>query len=105
LYIISASRTGILILMAKRLELHCIVLYLYLQDIGRPRTYLCSQEYYSGVDLVEPTEENLLICCPTVLGFGFGEKMWGRSACILRHHVRLIPCIAEFAVDGIREIE
>jgi hypothetical protein len=45
-------------------------------------------------DSIEPaelTEDDLLICCPTVLGFSFGEKMWGEStSCIILQDIRLI---------------
>jgi hypothetical protein len=33
----------------------------------------------NGVEPAELTEKDLLICCPTVLGFSFGEKVWGKS--------------------------
>jgi len=32
-----------------------------------------------GVEPAEITKDDLLICCPTVLGFSFGEKQWGES--------------------------
>jgi hypothetical protein len=36
-----------------------------------------------GVEAAELTDDDLLICCPTVLGFSFGEKQWGESiSCI-----------------------
>jgi hypothetical protein len=37
-----------------------------------------------GVEPAELTEDDLLICCPTVLGFSFGEKQWGES--VFLHH-------------------
>ncbi len=32
-----------------------------------------------GVEPAELAEDDLLICCLTVLGFSFGEKKWGES--------------------------
>jgi hypothetical protein len=29
------------------------------------------------IEPAELAEDDLLICCPTVLGFSFGEKVWG----------------------------
>jgi hypothetical protein len=44
-----------------------------------------------GVEPAEITEDDLLICCPTVLGFSFGEKKWGEStSCIILQDIRLI---------------
>lgn len=30
-----------------------------------------------GIEPVELKEDELLICCPTVPGFSFGDKLWG----------------------------
>jgi hypothetical protein len=44
----------------------------------------------NGIEPAELTEDDLLICCPTVLGFSFGEKIWGESiSCIILQDVRL----------------
>ena len=44
-----------------------------------------------GIKPAELTEDDLLICCPTVLGFSFGEKQWGEStSCIILQDIRLI---------------
>ena len=44
-----------------------------------------------GIEPAELTEDDLLICCPTVLGFSFGEKQWGEStSCIILQDIRLI---------------
>lgn len=32
----------------------------------------------TGIELVELKDDELLICCPTVLGFSFYDKLWGK---------------------------
>jgi hypothetical protein len=44
---------------------------------GSPPGYRSSQVKSDGVEPAELTEDDLLICCPTVLGLSFGEKIWG----------------------------
>jgi hypothetical protein len=36
-----------------------------------------------GVELDDLTEGDFLVCCPTVLGFSFGDKLWGESRPLL----------------------
>jgi hypothetical protein len=58
------------------------------------------------VEPAELTEDDLLICCPTVLGFSFGEKLWGAFYLIYSNiDISLTPNAAEFAVAGIKEVE
>ena len=40
---------------------------------------LRAQVKSDGVEPAELTEDDLLICCPSVLGFSFGEKKWEES--------------------------
>ncbi|KAG9228673.1 hypothetical protein BJ875DRAFT_388912 [Amylocarpus encephaloides] len=47
-----------------------------------------SQVKSDGVEPYDLKEDDFLICCPTVLGFSFDEKLW-----------------AEFSVDGIEDIK
>lgn len=58
---------------------------------------------------VEPAElrrDDLIICCPTVLGFSFGEKLWGEFYLTYSDiDIPLTSNAAEFAVADIREIE
>jgi hypothetical protein len=35
---------------------------------------------YRKVETAEMTEDDFLICCPTVLGFSFADKRWGKLA-------------------------
>jgi hypothetical protein len=59
-----------------------------------------------GVEPADLTEDDLLIYCPTVLGFSFSEKQWGESiSCIILQDIRLIQDTAEFAVADIEDIE
>jgi hypothetical protein len=32
-----------------------------------------------GIEPVELKDDELLICCPTVPGFSFGDKLWGET--------------------------
>ncbi|PMD21103.1 P-loop containing nucleoside triphosphate hydrolase protein [Hyaloscypha hepaticicola] len=62
-------------------------------DVTRPNQLppgwsSCTVVKSNGIEPAELTEDDLLICCPTVLGFSFGEKIW-----------------AEFAVADIEHIE
>lgn len=36
-----------------------------------------------NVQLDDLTEGDFLVCCPTVLGFSFGDKLWGESCSLL----------------------
>ena len=73
---------------------------------GLPPGYGPSQVKSNGVEPAELTEDDLLICCPTVLGFSFGEKLWGEFYLIYSDiDIPLTSNAAEFAVADIKEIE
>jgi hypothetical protein len=62
----------------------------------------------NGVTPAEIDEEDLLICCPTVLGFSLGDKLWCKT--IFLCHCMLISTlkhksIVEFAVADIKDIK
>ena len=58
------------------------------------------------VKLAKLTEDDLLICCLTVLGFSFGEKLWGEFYLIYSDiDILLTPNTVEFVVAGIKEIK
>lgn len=58
------------------------------------------------VEPAELREDDLLIYCPTVLGFSFGEKLWGRFCLNYSNiNIPLTSNPAEFAVADIKEIE
>jgi hypothetical protein len=58
------------------------------------------------VELADLTEDDLLICCPTVQGFSFGEKLWGEFYLIYSDiDILLTLNTAEFAVADIEEIK
>ena len=58
-------------------------------------------------ETAEMTEDDFLICCPTVLGFSFADKRWGKLA----SSPERVECrineltIAEFAVADVAEIQ
>jgi hypothetical protein len=73
---------------------------------GPPPGYGPYQVKSNGVEPAELTEDDLLICCPTVLGFSFGEKLWGEFYLIYSDiDILLTSNAAEFAVADIKEIE
>jgi hypothetical protein len=73
---------------------------------GPPPGYGPSQVKSNGVEPAELTEDDLLICCPTVLGFSFGEKLWGEFYLIYSDiDIPLTSSVAEFVVADIKEIE
>jgi hypothetical protein len=45
---------------------------------GGPSLSLSKPVQSEDIETAELTEDDLLICCPTVLGFSFGEKLWGK---------------------------
>jgi hypothetical protein len=52
-----------------------------------PRDHVKSND----VELDDLTEDDFLVCCPTVLGFSFGDKLWGTSFCsYVAIYIRLI---------------
>jgi hypothetical protein len=56
--------------------------------LGRPpRDHVKNDD----VELDDLTEDDFLVCCPTVLGFSFGDKLWGTSFCsYVAIYIRLI---------------
>jgi hypothetical protein len=48
----------------------------YYQDGPEPSM---SQAEGRDIELTEMTEDDFLICCPTVPGFSFGDKQWGNN--------------------------
>ena len=73
---------------------------------GGPPPPLPKPVQSEDIEPAELTEEDLLICCPTVLGFGFDEKLWGEFYLIYSNiDIPLTPNTAEFSVAGIKEIE
>ena len=48
--------------------------------LGRPPR---NQVKSDDVELDDLTEGDFLVCCPTVLGFSFGDKLWGESPSLL----------------------
>ena len=40
-----------------------------------PRDYVKSDD----IELEDLREDDFLVCCPIVLGFSFGDKLWGTS--------------------------
>ena len=73
---------------------------------GGPPPLLPKPVQSEDIEPAELTEEDLLSCCPTVLGFGFDEKLWGEFYLIYSNiDIPLTPNTAEFSVAGIKEIE
>ena len=59
----------------------------------------------NGKDPAEMTEDDLILCSPTVPGFSYGNKIWGEQNLLVgTSYPRLTGYIAEFAVADIKEI-
>jgi hypothetical protein len=68
---------------------------------------LSDNQVMSGsIELATMKEEDLLICCPTMLGFSFSDKLWGKTFFLILFCIYLIYYyIAEFSIADIEDIE
>jgi hypothetical protein len=71
---------------------------------GQPESEPADQIQSCGKELARMNEDDLLICCPTVLGFSLNDKIWGEILHVCAS-VQTNSSIAEFAVADIEDIE
>lgn len=70
-----------------------------------PKSTSVDRIRYSGMDIKQMTDSDLMRCSPSLLGFSLTEKLWGNSDYFRHYCSHTNVDLGEFAVESIEEIQ